>query len=130
MIFSHKLRKRSSIDQFRFMSVLTALCLLPSKKMFLRKLCHARHVSAADVRTAGENQLPRIFQVCYVEEKEFAVVLQRWGGHGRGGKKKLVIQRYSSKFTSFSCSKFPVIIDLKASEFEFRRNGFLLRVDL
>uniref|UniRef100_F1KS86 Rho-associated protein kinase let-502 n=2 Tax=Ascaris suum TaxID=6253 RepID=F1KS86_ASCSU len=32
------------------------------------KLCHARHVSAADVRTAGENQLPRIFQILYAVE--------------------------------------------------------------
>lgn len=28
-----------------------------------RLLCHARQASAADIRCAGENQLPRIFQV-------------------------------------------------------------------
>ncbi|KAL3997956.1 Protein kinase domain family protein [Acanthocheilonema viteae] len=33
------------------------------------KLCHARHVSAADVRCAGENQLPRIFQILYGTEE-------------------------------------------------------------
>ncbi|VDK36052.1 unnamed protein product, partial [Gongylonema pulchrum] len=33
------------------------------------KLCHARHVSAADVRFAGENQLPRIFQIFYDTEE-------------------------------------------------------------
>ncbi|VDK83080.1 unnamed protein product, partial [Onchocerca ochengi] len=32
-------------------------------------LCHARHVSAADVRCAGENQLPRIFQILYGTEE-------------------------------------------------------------
>ncbi|KAK6106474.1 Protein kinase domain family protein [Brugia pahangi] len=33
------------------------------------RLCHARHVSAADVRCAGENQLPRIFQILYGTEE-------------------------------------------------------------
>ncbi|VDN07030.1 unnamed protein product [Thelazia callipaeda] len=33
------------------------------------RLCHARHVSAADVRFAGENQLPRIFQILYGTEE-------------------------------------------------------------
>ncbi|KHN77830.1 Rho-associated protein kinase [Toxocara canis] len=34
----------------------------PFQAIQTENLCHARHVSAADVRTAGENQLPRIFQ--------------------------------------------------------------------
>ncbi|VDM38747.1 unnamed protein product [Toxocara canis] len=40
----------------------------PFQAIQTENLCHARHVSAADVRTAGENQLPRIFQIFYAIE--------------------------------------------------------------
>ncbi|MFH4973861.1 hypothetical protein AB6A40_000570 [Gnathostoma spinigerum] len=42
----------------------------PFMTIHAKQLCHVRHVSGADVRFARENQLPRIFQILYVQEEE------------------------------------------------------------
>lgn len=44
----------------------------PFKLIHAESLCHARQASAADIRCAGENQLPRIFQIFYDDGKKYS----------------------------------------------------------